>query len=67
MTAIVKHISVHPKFRYCRCVGIFDAIDQRSRLEKKKQDKKNHDSTFLYKTVPYYYPKDRVDTDKPID
>ena len=31
MTAIVKHISVHPKYRRCRVVGIFDDLDAEHR------------------------------------
>lgn len=37
MTAIVKHISVHPKFRYARRVGIFDELDKREAEAKRKQ------------------------------
>lgn len=28
MTATVKHISVHPNYRRCRVVGIFDDLDR---------------------------------------
>lgn len=37
MTAIVKHISVHPDFKYARRVGIFDELDRREAEAKQKQ------------------------------
>lgn len=39
MTAIVKHISVHPKFRYARRVGIFDDLDREANLKKHRENK----------------------------
>lgn len=60
MTAIVKHISVHPKFRYARRVGIFDELDKRDAEIKRKQNSarqqyKQNAFGFHYvnKTSPY--------------
>ncbi|QZE58779.1 hypothetical protein pEaSNUABM28_00222 [Erwinia phage pEa_SNUABM_28] len=60
MTAIVKHISVHPKFKYARRVGIFDELDRREAEAKKKQSAprsgySSASSRFLYvdKLTPY--------------
>ncbi|QZE57093.1 hypothetical protein MPK67_gp220 [Erwinia phage pEa_SNUABM_32] len=51
MTAIVKHISVHPKFRYARRVGIFDELDKREAEAKRKQNAKRQQN----KMVSYGY------------
>ncbi|QZE57427.1 hypothetical protein MPK71_gp218 [Erwinia phage pEa_SNUABM_1] len=51
MTAIVKHISVHPKFRYARRVGIFDELDKRDAELKRKQNAKRQQN----KMVSYGY------------
>ena len=37
MTAIVKHISVHPDFKYHRRTGIFDELDKREAEAKQKR------------------------------
>ncbi len=39
MTAIVKHISVHPNFRYARRVGIFDELDKRDAQIRREQNR----------------------------
>lgn len=44
MTAVVKHISVHPNYRRCRVVGIFDDLDQKhsgpkANLDRHRQNK----------------------------
>ncbi|UAW53327.1 hypothetical protein pEaSNUABM30_00209 [Erwinia phage pEa_SNUABM_30] len=57
MTAIVKHISVHPKFRYARRVGIFDELDKRDAEIKRKQQAKRQQNKmvgygFMYTPSP---------------
>lgn len=47
MTAIVKHISVHPKFRYARRVGIFDELDKRDAELKRKQNAKRQQNKMV--------------------
>lgn len=47
MTAIVKHISVHPKFRYARRVGIFDELDKRDAEIKRKQRAKRQQNKMV--------------------
>ncbi|QZE56753.1 hypothetical protein pEaSNUABM20_00217 [Erwinia phage pEa_SNUABM_20] len=39
MTAIVKHISVHPDFKYHRRTGIFDDMDREANLKKHRDSK----------------------------
>lgn len=39
MTAIVKHISVHPDFKYHRRTGIFDDLDREANLKKHRENK----------------------------
>lgn len=39
MTAIVKHISVHPEFRYSRRLGVFDDLDRQANLDRHRQNK----------------------------
>lgn len=51
MTAIVKHISVHPKFRYARRVGIFDELDKREAEAKRKQNARRQ----AYKQTAFGY------------
>lgn len=53
MTAIVKHISVHPKFRYRNRVGIFDELDKREAEAKRKQDAKRQTNKAV--TYGYHY------------
>lgn len=52
MTAIVKHISVHPKFRYASRVGIFDELDKR---EAESRPKTGRASRHYYKQVGFSY------------
>lgn len=70
MTAIVKDISVHPKFKYHRRSGIFDDLDRRESLNKRKQQKSaraqtevsrasvrfNTDFNFYKTSSPVSYP-----------
>lgn len=39
MTATVKHISVHPNYRRCRVVGIFDDLDKKPDPRKARIDR----------------------------
>ena len=63
MTAIVKHISVHPKFRYRRRVGIFDELDKRDAelkraAEAKRQKNKSVSYGYSYSQSPFTPPQD---------
>lgn len=51
MTAIVKHISVHPKFKYARRVGIFDELDRREAEAKRIAKTKRQ----AYKAAAFSY------------
>jgi len=42
MTAVVKHISVHPNYRRCRAVGIFDDIDAEHRRKNPTKPRVSH-------------------------
>ncbi len=53
MSAVVKHISVHPKFRYHRRVGIFDDLDKKDAEERRKNEMKKK---FSHRTH-YHYSK----------
>lgn len=55
MTAIVKHISVHPKFRYARRIGIFDELDKRDAEIKRQQQAKR--SGYRQNAMSYYVSK----------
>ncbi|QYW04542.1 hypothetical protein pEaSNUABM14_00217 [Erwinia phage pEa_SNUABM_14] len=46
VSAIVKHISVHPKFRYHRRVGIFDDLDREHAAAKLKKRKYTYTPAF---------------------
>jgi len=58
MTAIIKHISVHPKFRYARRVGIFEELDKRDaeakrRANASRQRDKNVTYGYRYNAAPF--------------
>lgn len=55
MTAIVKHISVHPKFRYARRVGIFDELDKRDAEAKRNQQARR--TGYRQNSMSYYVSK----------
>lgn len=68
MTAIVKHISVHPAYRRCRVVGIFDDLDKKpdsrkANLDRHRLNKQTSDKLLEaagYKTgFQYYKPEFR--------
>lgn len=60
MSAIVKHISVHPDFKYARRTGIFDDLDRKAAEEKaaaKKNRQSNKLNAFAFNYSPFI-PKD---------
>ena len=66
MTAVVKHISVHPNYRRCRVVGIFDDVDKvvdsrQSRIDRHRANKqaagKRERENVLNNSVAYYRPQ----------
>ncbi|AQT28689.1 hypothetical protein YOLOSWAG_211 [Erwinia phage vB_EamM_Yoloswag] len=80
MTAIVKHISVHPNFRYVRRTGIFDDLDTKSCLDRHRSNKQrarqkvlrnaenfdfNKKSEFVTPAFVYYKKKSEVDQQFP--
>lgn len=58
MTAIIKHISVHPKFRYARRVGIFDELDKREAEAKRRATLQRHSARK--NTYQYQYDTTKV-------
>lgn len=56
MSAIVKHISVHPDFKYARRTGIFDDLDRKAAEEKAAANKKRNgykQTSYGYNYSPY--------------